>query len=83
MGEASTLGRLSVPAGWRGATPTTVEVEEAQLASAARPGAPQANAMLNGVPMARGAGLGSRGSGAYTVKYGVKHAVMPRPPVGG
>jgi PPE-repeat protein len=84
MGEASTLGRLSVPAGWQGSTPAAME--EAQLVSAARPVAPQANGMLNGVPMAGNAGLGAgagrRGSG-YVVKYGFRHAVMPRPPQGG
>ena len=80
MGEASTLGRLSVPAGWQGATPT--EMEETRLVSAARPVAPQANGMLNGVPMAGNAGLGRRGAG-YTVKYGFRYAVMPRPPAGG
>jgi PPE-repeat protein len=76
LGESNALGRLSVPASWQGAT------QEARLVSAARPVAPQSNAMLNGVPMSGGAGLGRRGGG-YTVKYGVKHAVMPRPPVGG
>jgi PPE-repeat protein len=84
MGEASTLGRLSVPAGWQGSTPAAME--EVQLANAARPVAPQANGMLNGVPMAGnagiGAGAGRRGSG-YVVKYGFRHAVMPRPPQGG
>jgi PPE-repeat protein len=84
MGEASTLGRLSVPAGWRGATP--METEEARLVSAARSVAPQSNAMLNGVPMSGNAGLGAglgRRGGGYVVKYGVKHPVMPRPPAGG
>jgi PPE-repeat protein len=84
MGQASTLGRLSVPAGWQGATPT--EMEEVQLASAARPVAPQSNAMLNGVPMAGNAGLGAgvgRRGGGYVVKYGFRHPVMPRPPAGG
>jgi PPE-repeat protein len=84
LGQASTLGRLSVPAGWPGATPT--EMEEAQLVSAARPVAPQSNGMLNGVPMAGNAGLGAglgRRSGGYVVKYGFRHAVMPRPPAGG
>jgi hypothetical protein len=84
MGEASTLGRLSVPAGWQGATPAAME--EAQLVSAGRPVAPQANGMLNGVPMSGNAGLGAgagrRGSG-YVVKYGLRHSVMPRPPQGG
>ena len=80
LGQASTVGRMSVPAGWAGAT--SAETEEVRLASAARSVAPQSNAMLNGVPMAGGAGLGRRSAG-YTVKYGVRHAVMPRPPVGG
>jgi PPE-repeat protein len=84
MGEASTLGRLSVPAGWQGSTPAAME--EVQLASAPRPVAPTSNGMLNGVPMAGNAGLGAgagrRGSG-YVVKYGFRHAVMPRPPQGG
>jgi PPE-repeat protein len=84
MGQASTTGKLSVPAGWPGATPT--EMEEVQLASAARPVAPQSNGMLNGVPMAGNAGLGAgagRRGGGYVVKYGFRHAVIPRPPAGG
>ena len=84
MGEASTLGRLSVPAGWQGSTPAAME--EVQLANAARPVAPQANGMLNGVPMAGNAGLGAgagRRGGGYVVKYGFRHSVMPRPPQGG
>jgi PPE-repeat protein len=81
MGQSGTLGRLSVPASWPGATPA--EMEEAQLVSAVRPAGPTSNAMLNGVPMANGAaGLGRRGGG-YTVRYGFRHAVMPRPPIGG
>jgi len=84
LGEASTLGRLSVPAGWQGSTPAAME--EARLVSASRPVAPTSNGMLNGVPMAGNAGLGAgagrRGSG-YVVKYGFRHSVMPRPPQGG
>jgi PPE-repeat protein len=82
LGEANALGRLSVPASWQQAA--SPQMQEARLINAARPvgAAPQSNAILNGVPMSGGAGLGGRG-GAYTVKYGVKHTVMPRPPVGG
>jgi len=84
MGEASTLGRLSVPASWQGASPAAME--EAQLVNAARSVAPQSNGMLNGIPMSPtaglGAGAGRRGAG-YTVKYGIKHAVMPKGPIGG
>jgi PPE-repeat protein len=81
MGEANALGRLSVPASWQGAGPS--ETIEARLVGAARPFAPQSNGMLGGVPMAGNAGLGGSRSAGYTVKYGVKHAVMPKPPVGG
>ena len=79
IGQASTLGRLSVPPGWPGATPT--EMEEAQLVSSVRPIPPTSNAMLNGMPMASGA-AGRRGGG-YVVRYGFRHAVMPRPPSAG
>jgi PPE-repeat protein len=82
IGQASTLGRLSVPAGWPGATPA--QVEEAQLVSsvrAVRGLPPTSNALLNGVPMANGA-LGRR-TGGYVVRYGFRHAVMPRPPSAG
>jgi hypothetical protein len=33
--------------------------------------------------MAGNAGLGGSRSAGYTVKYGIKHAVMPKPPAGG
>jgi PPE-repeat protein len=80
IGQAGTLGRLSVPAGWPGATPAAME--EAQLASTFRPiASPSSNAMLNGVPMANAA-TGRRSTG-YVVKYGFRHAVMPRPPSAG
>jgi PPE-repeat protein len=83
LGESNALGRLSVPASWQSAT--SPELQEARLVSAARTVAPQSNGMLNGVPMAGNAGLGgaARRGGGYVVKYGVKHSVVPRPPVGG
>jgi PPE-repeat protein len=81
VGQAGTLGRLSVPANWPGMTPA--EIEEAQLVSSVRPGvAPSSNALLNGVPMANGGASGRR-SGGYSVRYGFRHAVMPRPPSAG
>jgi PPE-repeat protein len=81
LGDAGALGKLSVPAAWQGSTPAVVE--EVQLASAARAVAPESNGMLNGVPMTTGAGIGGKGGSAYTVKYGVKHSVMTKPPAGG
>ncbi|WP_292989530.1 PPE family protein [Mycobacterium sp.] len=81
IGQASTLGRLSVPGNWPGATPAAME--EAELASTFRPiAAPTENAMLNGMPMANAATTGRRSAG-YVVKYGFRHAVMPRPPSAG
>jgi PPE-repeat protein len=84
MGEANALGRLSVPAGWSGSSASTQMVEARLVSAAARPVAPAANGMLNGVPMAGNAGLGGGNRAAgYTVKYGVRHPVMPKPPAGG
>ena len=77
IGQASTLGRLSVPAGWPGATPSALEAEPAMLANSVRPIAPTSNALLNGVPM--GSGLNGRRSSGFVVRYGFRHAVMPRP----
>jgi PPE-repeat protein len=83
LGQAGSLGRLSVPAGWPGMTPA--EAQEVQLASSVRvvSNGPTSNAMLNGMPMANAGALGRRGGGGYTVRYGFRHAVMPRPPIGG
>jgi PPE-repeat protein len=82
VGQASTLGRLSVPAGWPGATPSAAE-EPAVLANAVRGvGVPPAsNALLNGMPV--GSNLAGRRSGGFVVRYGFRHAVMPRPPSAG
>ena len=82
LGQASTIGRLSVPPGWAGATPAGTEPETpAMLANSVRGATPPSNALLNGMPMARGA-LGRRGGG-YLVRYGFRHSVMPRPPSAG
>ena len=84
LGDSNSLGRLSVPASWQGATPAVVE--EAKLVSAAHPAGPVSNGMLNGVPMSGNAGLGAgagRRGGGYVVKYGLKHSVMTKPPSGG
>jgi len=81
IGQASTLGRLSVPPGWPGATPT--EMEEAQLVSSVRGIPPTSNGMLNGMPMGNAAGAAGRRGGGYVVRYGFRHSVMPRPPSAG
>jgi PPE-repeat protein len=81
IGQASTLGRLSVPAGWPGATPSALEAEGPVLANSVRPIAPTSNALLNGMPMANN--LAGRRGGGFVVRYGFRHAVMPRPPSAG
>ena len=80
IGQASTLGRLSVPAGFPGSTPSAME-EGPMLASSVRPIAPTSNALLNGMPM--GSAVNGRRSGQFVVRYGFRHSVMPRPPSAG
>jgi PPE-SVP subfamily C-terminal region len=80
VGQASTLGRLSVPAGWPGATPSAAE-EQAVLANAVRGVPPTSNALLNGMPM--GSAVNGRRGGQFVVRYGFRHSVMPRPPSAG
>jgi PPE-repeat protein len=46
----------------------------------AQPGLNGANGLLRGVPMG---GSGTGGRSGYVVKYGFRHAVMPRPPSAG
>jgi PPE-repeat protein len=83
VGQAGTIGKLSVPPGWAGSTPPGAEpATPATLANSVRGGVPpSSNALLNGVPMANN-GLGRR-SGGYVVRYGFRHAVMTRPPSAG
>ena len=81
MGQASTLGRLSVPPGFPGATPSAMEEGPALAASPVRAITPPSNALLNGMPMSN-ALSGRRGS-QFVVRYGFRHAVMPRPPSAG
>ena len=82
-------------AGWSGATTAALESEGPALANNVRgvpagssgplgnaEGAqPGSSGLLRGVPMG-GSGRGQR-SGGYVVRYGFRHAVMPRPPSAG
>jgi PPE-repeat protein len=81
IGQASTLGRLSVPANWPGATPSAMEAEPAMLTNTVRPIAPTSNALLNGMPLSNA--VNGRRSSQFVVRYGFRHAVMPRPPSAG
>ena len=61
---------------------TTAMEEGSALAS--QPGPPHhppSNALLNGMPMSKP--LTGRRSSRFVVRYGFRHAVMPRPPSAG
>jgi PPE-repeat protein len=83
-------------AGWSGATTAALESEGPALANNVRGAGigsngplgnvqgvqPASNGLLRGVPMG-GSGSGGRNGGGYVVRYGFRHAVMPRPPSAG
>jgi PPE-repeat protein len=82
LGSAASLGKLSVPSSWAGATPATltqapVSVEGLAPASAETGG--QGN-LLGGMPLAGGVGHGVAHAGP---RYGLKPTVMSRPPSAG
>ena len=83
VGQASSLGGLSVPASWAGAgvpaaNSTPVTLTGAGWTSAA-PQTPPVTTMPAGVPSMASAGRGGLGFGAP--RYGVKPTVMPKPTV--
>jgi PPE-repeat protein len=51
------------------------------LTNTVRPIAPTSNALLNGVPLSNA--INGRRSSQFVVRYGFRHAVMPRPPSAG
>jgi PPE-repeat protein len=59
-----------------------MEAEPAMLTNSVRPIAPTSNALLNGMPLGSNLANGRRSSG-FVVRYGFRHAVMPRPPSAG
>lgn len=83
VGQASSLGGLSVPPSWAaggvpGANASPVALTGAGWTSAA-PQTPPVTTMPAGVPSVASAGRGGLGFGAP--RYGVKHTVMPTPTV--
>jgi PPE-repeat protein len=80
MGEASSVGGLSVPAGWSAATPATT-VSDATLAGTGWTAAADEGAGMGGAPgimpgMASAGGKSGMGVGGP--RYGVKPKVMPK-----
>lgn len=82
-GGAGSIGKLSVPVSWTGATPAAmthaaVPVSTVSAAPEAAAGGP--GNLLGGMPLA-GAGVG--GHGMAGPKYGFRPTVMARPPFAG
>jgi PPE-repeat protein len=81
LGNATSLGKLSVPASWAAAAPAPshppISVEG--LAPASPEAGGQGN-LLGGMPLAGGPGLGAAHAGP---RYGFKPTVMARPPFAG
>jgi PPE-repeat protein len=83
LGNAGSLGRLSVPPGWTGAAPSVSAPAAATplpAAGAAEGGAP--GSMLGGVPLAGAGGRGSN-AGFGIPRYGFRPTVMAPTPWAG
>jgi PPE-repeat protein len=82
VGGAGSVGKLSVPAAWSGATVPTAHAASAVPVSTVS-AAPEASGnpgnILGGMPLA-GAGTGGHGSGP---RYGFRPTIMARPPAAG
>ncbi|OBI51589.1 hypothetical protein A5707_13670 [Mycobacterium kyorinense] len=80
LGNAATVGRLSVPSAWAGpAAPVTPAAPLPISSVSAAPDAAGAGNLLGGMPLA-GAGAGAAGNGP---RYGFRPTVMARPPFAG
>ena len=84
VGQAGTIGRLSVPTGWQASltpsAPTTTGPAAITTVSGAPP--PGANGFLRGIPLNSGL-TGRRAASGFVHKYGFRHTVMPRSPITG
>jgi len=83
VGQASSLGGLSVPPSWAAAGMSGADSSPAAVTGAGwtsgGPQTPPVTTMPAGVPSVASAGRGGLGFGAP--RYGVKHTVMPTPTV--
>jgi PPE-repeat protein len=81
MGEASTVGGLSVPAGWSAAAPATLASSTAPLSGSGWTAATEeAAAPVAAMPGMPGAAAAAKGAAAYgsAPRYGFKPTVMPK-----
>lgn len=80
LGQAATVGKLSVPAAFFGLAPTIAHAPlPVSTISAASPDIAGAGNLLGGLPLA-GVGSGAAGAGP---KYGFRPTIMARPPFAG
>jgi PPE-repeat protein len=82
LGNAASVGKLSVPALWSGAAPALSHATAVPVSSiSAVPEAAGQGNLLGGMPLA---GMGGQGGfGASGPRYGFKPTVMARPPFAG
>jgi PPE-repeat protein len=79
VGEASSVGGLSVPASWSAATPATLASSTAPLEGSGWTAATEEGGPIAAMPGMPGAGALAKGAGAYAApRYGVKPIVMPK-----
>jgi PPE-repeat protein len=79
VGEASSVGGLSVPASWSAATPATLASSTAPLEGSGWTAATEEAAPVAAMPGMPGAGALAKGAGAYAApRYGFKPTVMPK-----
>jgi PPE-repeat protein len=83
LGDAASLGHLSVPPGWAGAAPSVTAPAATPLpaAGAATGGGP--GSMLGGVPLAGAPGGRGSNAGMGAPRYGFRLSVMAQPPAAG
>lgn len=81
VGRAGTVGKLSVPPSWAGATPPTgPEALAPQAVPASGSAENQPKGLLRGMPMSAGAPRRSEG---YVNRYGFRYNVLTHHPAGG
>ena len=82
IGSAGSVGKLSVPAAWSGATVPASHASAVPVSTVSA--APEASGnpgnLLGGMPLAGTGGAGGHGSGP---RYGFKPTIMARPPAAG
>ena len=82
VGSAGSVGKLSVPAAWSGATVPASHATAVPVSTVSA--APEASGstgnLLGGMPLAGNGGAGGHGSGP---RYGFKPTIMARPPAAG